>query len=100
LKIGTRKYERAMFLRERALEMIHRHGIVVVVRDRGFGRQARYDGFSVWYTDPETAECDEYHHLDVHAENCGKVSNVRWKDNQAPEVVTFKRGSWEEYSLS
>ncbi len=72
----------------------------MVIRDRGFGRQACYDGFRVWYTDPEMAESDEYYHLDVHADGCGKVLNVRWQDKEAPEVVTFKRGTWEEYFMS
>lgn len=100
MKVGPRKYERAVFVKERALEMIQRYGIIVAIRDRGFGRRVFYDGFLIWYTDPETAICDEYYHLDVYADGRGKVLNVRWKNNEAPEVVTFKRGTWEDYFLS
>ena len=54
----------------------------------------------VWYADPETAECDEYHHLEVHADGIGKVLSVVWKDGELMEVVTFKRGPWEDYFVS
>jgi hypothetical protein len=100
MKIGPRKYWRAMFLKERALELIRRHGIIEPIRNRGFGRSVSATGFSVWYTDPETSICDEYHHLDVYADGRGKVLNIRWIANQPADVVTFKRGPWEEYFLS
>lgn len=100
MKIGPKKYGRALFLTERALEMVRRHGIIRIIRNCGFGRQVYSNGLSVWYTDPATAEFDEYYHLDIHADGCGKVLNVIWKDNEAPEVITFKRGTWEEYFVS
>jgi hypothetical protein len=100
MKIGPKKYERALFLRERALEMVCRHGIIEIIGAGGFGRRVHCDGFSVWYTDPETAESDEYYHLDVYANGCGKVLNVIWKDNDEPEEINFNRGTWEDYFLS
>jgi hypothetical protein len=59
----------------------------------------RERGFTVWYSDPETSETDEYHHLDVHAERA-KVLSVAWKDGEPPEIVTFKRGNWESYFVA
>lgn len=100
MKVGPNKYNRAVFLKERALEMVRRYGIIVHISNRGVARECRSSAFTVFYADPETAECDEYYHLDVHADGRGKVFSVVWLGNGMPEVVTFRRGSWEEYFVS
>jgi len=41
----------------------------------------------------------QVHHLDVWT-NEDKVLSVVWLPNQLPEVVNFKRGSWEQYFLA
>jgi hypothetical protein len=90
---------RALFLKERAFEMVSRQGTVQRIGNAGIGREFKGAGFSVWYADPETAECDEFHHLDVHTE-AGKVLSVRWLVGGSPEVITFRRGAWESYFLA
>lgn len=100
MKTGRAKYERALTLKECALELVRLEGIIVPIKDRGFGRRVSAKGFHVWYTDPETAISDHYYHLDVYADGRGKVLNMIWQDDQAAEVVTFRRGPWEEYFLS
>jgi len=56
---GPQKYAQSIFLRDRALEMVHRHGTVVRIGNAGIGKECARTGFCVFYSDPETAECDE-----------------------------------------
>lgn len=100
IKVGGQKYSRAMFLKERALEIVERHGVIERIGNAGVCRVRRGQGFSISYYDPESADCDEFYHLDVHANGSGKVFSVRWRGEDAPEVVTFKRGPWETFFLS
>jgi len=41
LKIGPKKYRRALFIVERAMDLVGRKGIVEPVRNHGFARQGR-----------------------------------------------------------
>src|SRR5215471_10805273 len=90
--------DRALFLKDRAFELVSRQGTLDQIPGHGVGRT--YDGpaFKIWYADPESSECDEYHHLDIWADR--KVLSVVWLTGQPPEVVSFKRGSWEHYFLA
>jgi hypothetical protein len=61
------------------------------------------DGFSVFYSDPSETLTDEYHHLDIHVfsnHRTVKVFSARWIQPGEPDVITFKRGEWEERLLS
>ncbi len=48
MRMGPKKYEQALFLMERALEMVCRHGIIETIGAGGFGRRVHCDGFNVW----------------------------------------------------
>lgn len=90
---------RALFLKEQALEVVNRLGELERIPSHGIGRAYNCLAFQIWYADPATSECDEFHHLDVRVER-RKVLSVVWLPNQSPEVVSFKRGSWEGYFLA
>jgi hypothetical protein len=62
--------DRALFLKEQALELVNRLGEL----------------------DPETSECDEFHHLDVWADQ-GKVLSVVWLPDQSAEIVSIQARS-------
>jgi hypothetical protein len=98
-KIRNPTYARAMFLKDRALEICLRQGVLEPIYNAGVGRSYRGRGFSVWYAEPETSATDDYYHLDVRAERA-KVLSVIWKDNGPPLIVTFRRGAWEQLFLS
>jgi hypothetical protein len=69
--------DRALFLKEQALELANRLGEL----------------------GPETSECDEFRHVDVWADQ-GKVLSVVWLPNQSPKIVSFKRGHWEAFFVA
>jgi hypothetical protein len=97
---STEKYARAMFLKERALEMVRRSGRFIRIHNRGFALECTLGSVRIFYADPESSQCDELYHLDVHAEGSGKVFDIAWKTNALPLVITFKRGAWEGFYLS
>jgi hypothetical protein len=55
MKPGPQKYAQATFPRDRALETVHRHGAVLRLGNAGIGKECARTGFSVFYSDPETA---------------------------------------------
>jgi hypothetical protein len=69
------------------------------IGNAGIGTECARTGFGVFYCDPETAECDEYYHLDIRTDRA-KVFTIRWLAGGPLEVMTFKRGPWEEYFVS
>ena len=77
MKLGPKKCAQAIFLKDRALEMVHRHGTVLRIGNAGIGTECARTGFSVFYCDPETAECDKYYHLNIRTDRA-KVFTVRW----------------------
>ncbi len=95
----TPTYQRAVLLKDLAFEICKRLGELVHIQSRGIARSYNWNCFNVFYADPKTSECDEYHHLDVRADRT-KVRSVAWLENQPPEIVTFKPGTWEQYFLS
>ena len=99
MKRQTPARNRALSLQEIALEVVNRLGELERIPSHGIGRAYSCSAFRIWYADPDTSECDEFHHLDVWADQ-GKVLSVAWLPNAAPKVVTFKRGSWERYFLA
>jgi hypothetical protein len=74
---STPAKDRALFLKDRALDLVNRQGSIERIPGHGIGRAYQGSGFSIWYADPKTSECDEYHHLDVH-DSEGKVLSVVW----------------------
>lgn len=97
----TKKQKKAIFLKENALEMVHRQGSTLQMPNYGTALECVRPSFRIFYVDPENVEnCDKYHHLDIYADGRGKVFSARWEPNTAPEVITFKRGPWEEFFLS
>jgi hypothetical protein len=100
MKTRTPAKDRALFLKERALDLVQRQGSVERIANHGVARAYHGAAFRIWYADPETSECDEFHHLDVW-DNERKVLSVVWLPlMEHPEVVSFKRGHWEAYFLS
>ena len=99
--MSGKRYERAIFLKDRALEMVLRNGAMKWFGDDSLVRKHERPEFIIVYADPKIAQWDEFHHLSVYAENRGKVFSVVWK-SEGPEnkIVTFKRGAWEEYFVS
>jgi hypothetical protein len=91
--------DRALFLKEQALEVVNRLGELEPIPSHGIGRRYKCPAFRIWYADPATSECDRFHHLDVWAD-LGKVLSVVWLPDQSPEVVSFKRGPWETYFVA
>jgi len=63
--------DRALFLKEQALELVNRLGEL----------------------DPETSECDEFHHLDVWADQ-GKVLSVVWFPQSITRDRELQARSW------
>jgi hypothetical protein len=104
----TDKYKTACFLKDRALEMVQRHGSTLRMPDYGIALECARPSFRIFYTDPETTPITSpYHHLDVYADGRGreegrrvKVFSVAWIPDAALEVITFKRGLWEQVFLS
>ena len=96
---GTPTFKRAILLKDLAFEICQRQGELARIGNAGVARSYEGRGFNVWYADPETSETDEYHHLDVRTGGT-KVLSVAWKDGEAHQVVTFKRGAWEQYLRS
>jgi hypothetical protein len=96
---GTPTYQRAVLLKDLAFEICKRQGELEHIANGGIARSYNGNSFNVFYADPETSERDEYHHLDIRTDRT-KVLSVAWKDGEADEVVTFKRGAWEQYFLS
>jgi hypothetical protein len=86
--------DRALWLKDRAFELVTRQGAIERIPNHGIARAYLGSGLRVWYTDPETSECDEYHHLDVW-DSERKVLSVVWLSGAPPQVVSFKRGNWE-----
>jgi hypothetical protein len=86
-------------LKDRAFELVTRQGTMKRIPDRGILRAYQGSGLLVWYADPETSECDQYHHLDVW-DSGRKVLSVVWLTSEPPKVVSFKRGSWEMLHLA
>src|SRR5208283_295836 len=99
-RMSSQRYERAIFLMERAFELVQRTGLITEIEDRGVVLEHRAPAFSVFCSDPRKVIGGEFHHLDIRTP-CPvvKVFSVRWIDREAPEIVTFKRGAWEEYFL-
>jgi hypothetical protein len=62
---STPAKDRALFLKDLAFDLVTRQGRIEQIPGHGIGRAYQGSGFNIWYTDPETSECDEYHHLDV-----------------------------------
>jgi hypothetical protein len=83
MKLGPQKFARATFLRDRALEMVHRHGTVPRIGNAGIGKECARTGFSVFYSVPRQ-QCDEYYHLDIRADR----RSSRPAQLQARENVT------------
>jgi hypothetical protein len=96
---STLARDRALFLKERAFEIVSRQGTVERIHNAGIGREFRGAGYRIWYADPKTSECDEFHHLDIRT-TAGKVLSIRWLIDEPAEVITFKRGPWESYFLA
>lgn len=91
--------DRALSLQEIALEIVYHLGEIQKIPSHGIARAYTCPAFRIWYVDPDTSECDQFHHLDVWADRA-KVLSVAWLPNTAPEVVTFKRGAWEPYFVA
>jgi hypothetical protein len=93
----TSKQKQAIFLKDRALEMVQRHGSTLQMPDYGIALECVRPSFRIFYVDPENVEVggDKFHHLDIYADGCGKVFSARWETDAIPEIVTFKRGPWE-----
>lgn len=99
--MSRKRYERAIFLKDRALETVLRNGAMQPFGDDGLVRKHERSEFSIVYADPQNAHWDEFHHLSVYAVDSGKVFSVVWKsEGPGNKIVTFKRGAWEEYFLS
>jgi hypothetical protein len=106
----TSKQKQAIFLKDRALEMVQRHGSTLQMPDYGIALECARPSFRICYVDPENVENvsgDKYHRLDIYAVGRGKqeakrvkVFSARWESGAAPEVITFQRGPWEELFLS
>ena len=106
----TNKQKRAIFLKERALEMVLRQGSTLQMPNYGIALECVRPSFRIFYVDPENVENvdgDKYHHPDIYAVGRGKreakrvkVFSARWESDAAPEVITFQRGPWEELFLS
>lgn len=88
--------DRALLLKEQALEVVNRLGELEQIPSHGIARAYNCPAFRIWYTDPQTSECDDFYHLDVW-DTERKVLSVAWLANEPSEIVTFKRGSWEDY---
>jgi hypothetical protein len=99
--MSRKRYERATFLKDRALEMVIRNGTMKWFGDDSLVRKHERPEFIIVYADAKIAQWDEFHHLSVYAEDRGKVFSVVWK-SESPDnaIVTFKRGAWEEYFVS
>ena len=57
--------DRALFLRERALELVTRQGTIERFGNARINRAVRTADFSICYADPETSDADQFHHLDI-----------------------------------
>src|SRR5262249_47740242 len=81
------------FLKGQALEVVNRCGELEQIPSHGIGRAYSCPAFRIWYAHPETSECDEFHHLEVWAEQ-GKVLSVVWLPDQAGnrELQTWSMG--------
>jgi hypothetical protein len=91
--------DRARFLTEQALEVVNRLGELEQIASHGIARAYHCPAFRIWYAEPANSDCDEFHHLDVWTNEL-KVLSVVWLPNQLPQVVSFERGSWEQYFLA
>lgn len=91
--------DRALFLKERAFEMVSRQGTVERNYNAGVGRSYASSGFTIWYSDPETADTDECHHFYIRSGG-RKVFSAVWGAGESAQIVTFRRGPWEEYFLA
>jgi hypothetical protein len=106
LRLSPEKQKQAIFLRDRALEMVRRQGSTLQMPDYGISFECARPSFRILYYDPENLDPGtigydfHYHHLDIYADECGKVFSARWKNDAALEVITFKRGPWEQVFLS
>jgi hypothetical protein len=87
--------DRALSLRERALELVTRQGRIERFGHAGIYRAVRTADFSICYADPETSHA-QFHHLDIHSGG-RKVMWARWLTGGQPEIRTFRRGPWEAY---
>ena len=99
IKRRTPARDRALFLKGQVLEVVNRCGELEQIPSHGIGRAYSCPAFRIWYAHPETSECDEFHHLEVWAEQ-GKVLSVVWLPDQSPEIVSFRRGPWEACFLT
>lgn len=97
-KVGSQTYQWAVLLKEHALELCSHQGVPARIENAGAACSYTGRGLSVFYADPKTSKTDEYHHLDVRAGGL-KVLSVVWLEDEPPEIVTFKRGDWEENLL-
>ena len=91
--------DRTLFLKEQALEVVNRLGELEQILNHGIARAYNCPALRIWYTDPETSECDEFYHLDVW-DSERKVLSVVWLANEPSEIVTFKQGSWETFFVA
>jgi hypothetical protein len=97
-KAGSQTHQWAVFLKERALELCNQQGTPDRTHNAGEARLYTGRGLSILYADPKTSKTDEYHHLDVSTGGL-KVLSVVWLESEPPEIVTFKRGDWEEWLI-
>lgn len=125
-RFGTESYQRAMFLKDRALALVQKQGRS---QKTNVGRVRMYDApeFSILFSDPATfAEWTvdlktmtprqriaamlypegfvPSYHLDVWALDSrgkrGKGLSIVWNTEEIAQVITFKRGDWEKPLLS
>jgi hypothetical protein len=106
--VSIAKTERASFLKDRALEMVQRQGSSLQMPDYGIALECTRPSFQILYydpanLDPATVSHSGYHYLDIYAAGRGtqearreKVFSVRWIFEADLEVITFKRGEWEQ----
>jgi hypothetical protein len=106
LSQGGEEYERDIFLRDRAVEMAHRHGRSVQFPDYGIVRVCERPSITITYSDPETVhrrdKYQTYYHLSIFTLPwpLGSVFSARWEPDAELEVIYFERGPWEEFFLS
>jgi hypothetical protein len=85
--------DRALFLKERAFEMVTRQGTLERIRNAGIGRSYAGNAFTI-----ETFDTDEYHRLDIRSGGY-KVFSVAWRTGESAQIVTSGASSGSVISL-
>jgi hypothetical protein len=65
--------DRALFLKERAFEMVTLQGTLERIHNAGIGRSYAGNASTIWYSEPETSDSEEYHRLDIRSGGSCKV---------------------------